>query len=252
MMDETNQHIVRYILEHPGVTASDILMDAFDGRREQQSMLYRRLEALHKAGHLSRTALYPERGAASPHQYFVKAMGAHALGERMPRDHAKPRRRDFRLRPGIIQRLRSLADQKGWYLIEENADMRAILAGELKKAALSQFGQVEPDYIYQGMVPRKVEPDLLLYTGHEAHLIIISHPHAGRFAFKARLRRYAPLLPFVRLVCYALTPDQQTQWERAIKDYDTYHHAAIAERIHVVGPAGAAQIRWNYMIAKRE
>lgn len=234
-MDALDEEILRYVLGHPGATAQSMLRDVLEDETQRRSALYRRLEGLRTRGYLAQRPLSPERGAASPQQYFVHARGAHAIGERMPRDHARHRRRDFRLLELIKQQLRAQAEQAGHYLLEENADARTILASVAKQQALQQYGSVQPDHVYLRLVPQTITPDLVLYSPQATTIVILSHPHAGRAAFKARIKKYEPLLSCVRIRCYTLSDEQRQQWQETLRTYDHYHQTDYAARFDVIG-----------------
>src|SRR5690242_2933250 len=96
MIDETKKAILSYILNHPGVTPKVILRDVFENDKSKQRLLYRKLLNLTELGYTKTSLLFPENGASSPKLYFLAAKGAHIIGEKLPRDHGKFQRRDFR------------------------------------------------------------------------------------------------------------------------------------------------------------
>ncbi len=236
MRDEVDDAILQYILERKGVTAKTILKEIFKDEVSKQRYLYRKLETLLDLGFLKTSWLYPEKGASSPKLYFITPSGAHSIGEKMPRDHAKFQRREFRKVDRIKGYLILLAQTNNWYIIEPNEDARAILAGELKKAAVKKYRQAEPDYFYLGLIPHKVAPDMVLYTGEEAYIVIISHPHAGRGACKERIKRYESIIYSFKFLCFPLSENQKTQWLDMLREYDYYHSTQYQSRFSIQDP----------------
>lgn len=177
--------------------------------------LYRRLERLERAGLVSKTLLYPERGARSPRYYHLRLAGARALGlATVGSDHYRQPGPEVYHAGQLRRELALMAQRQGWRLLTEEAEAKRFLASVLVSAAQATYGEQFPAHT---LLPAtfKVHPDVLLDTGTRVVVVIIGHPHASADFWRKRLARYQPILGAVVAACFALSPQQRRDAEEA-------------------------------------
>jgi DNA-binding PadR family transcriptional regulator len=209
-------------------TAADLRRQA--QRERPMYDLYRRLERLERAGLVSKTLLYPERGARSPRYYHLRAAGARVLGlAAVGSDHY--RRPDPAVyHAGQLRReLALIAERQHWRLLTEEAEMKQCLASVLIAAAQATYGEQFPAHT---LLPPtlKVHPDLLLDTGQRVVLVMIGHPHASAVFWRKRIARYQPILGAMAAVCFVLSEQQRRDAEAAAQA------SLYVRRLLVLGP----------------
>lgn len=231
MLDEIDIKILQFIFEARTPTAKEIFDNALNGLLSLPQT-YRRLLNLEKEKLIARKPLDEEfrLGASFPNFYRLTAKGGRAIGiQKLPSSsyNYHPWQNSFiRL---AKNKLYELVNLKKWMLVDSERQCERLIILYLDKVA-----QEHEERYTSSSIPIKIPPDLVMFTGREAVIIIIPHPNAGRDAFYKRIKHYRSLIDEVRIIIINTDEDQKEEWVKAISQYDLENNASYRSRFIVL------------------
>jgi len=213
-IDSDEAAVLAFLHQAKHATTDDLHRHVLSAR--PKIYVYRKLAKLIHGGYIAAHLLAPERGGGSPRVYHLLLKGARAIGLAAlgSAHYSKPTREVYRARQ-VRHELALWADKYGWRLLTSEEVCQQAILGVLVQVARATSGECFPVHTITP-VGLKVRPDLLLDTGKVLILVIVGHPQASAAFWKQRVERSVPILPAVRVVCFALTEQQQEDAAQAI------------------------------------
>ena len=228
--------ILEYILVSNCPTVKDILKALYSSDEKKKWHLYRKLKKLETRGFIKATFLEELKGASSEKYFTLRAKGAHVLGlEKVPPGHYNTTvTKEYQVFRLLKVNLSFLAKEKRWTLLTENKICRKAVASFFKIQAERRGDPIAPTYVYLDAVPQKITPDMILATGREIFIVIISHPSAKGEAFRKKLEKYQGIISNIRFICLNPTEEQTTLYLQIIRHLDKEQERRIAQQFLIL------------------
>lgn len=200
--------ILRFLHEHKHLTSADIHRYILCGYTKRT--VERRLQYLLDQGFIASTPLHPHLGGRSPRLYHLLLKGAREIGyTSLGNHHYRFKRPDFyRYDLGLIEAQYLARTEDGWALYQSEQECQQALYQYLVQKRV-------PDASL--LMPPKIVPDALLWTGDGLNIFIRAHPHCGRGFFLTRCKQYTALLDKCRAVIVVLDVYQAREAKAVIK-----------------------------------